>query len=66
VIYKISYVVGDDSSPGIIKVQDQQPQVGDSVAIGNRTFQVLEVTQMIPPKNDEVFLLVTLVEQAPN
>lgn len=62
-IYRISYVVGDDSSPGIIKNQETRPQIGEQVLIGDSVFTITEVTEVIPPKNNEAFLLVTLAPQ---
>jgi hypothetical protein len=62
-IYKISYVVEDDSSPGIIRTQEKRPQKDDPVTIHGRKFRIVDVAEVIPPKNDEVFLLVTLAEE---
>lgn len=62
-IYKVSYVVEDDSSPGIIRTQPERPQRDDPVIIHGRKFRVVDVAEIIPPKNNEVFLLVTLAEE---
>jgi hypothetical protein len=60
--YKISFVVGDDSSPGIIKTQEKRPEPGDAITIGNRTFVITEVAEITAPKNDELYMLATLEE----
>jgi hypothetical protein len=62
--YKVSFVVGDDSSPGMIKTQATPPQVGDTIQIYSRTFVIKEVAEITPPKNDEQFMIVTLREVA--
>ncbi len=60
VIYRVSYIVGDDSSPGVIRSQDHPPQVGDVVQLYEMSFVIVDVAEIMPPKNDESFLIVTL------
>lgn len=62
-IYKVSYVVEDDSSPGILKNEENRPQIGELVHIGSRQFEIVDVAEIIPPKNDEAYILVMLAEK---
>jgi len=59
-IYKVSYVVLGGQYPGVIKNQHERPQVGDKVKIGRRSFQVVEVVEITPPREDYQFLHATV------
>lgn len=59
-VYKVSYVVLGETHPGAILNADEPPQVGDSVKLGTRTFEVVEVLDLIPPRGDFHFLHATL------
>lgn len=59
-VYRVSYIVGDDSSPGVIRNQPNPPQIGDVVQINDMHFVIVEVAEIMPPKNNESFLIVTL------
>jgi hypothetical protein len=59
-IYKVSYVVVGGDYPGGIKNEPERPQVGDVVQIGRIKFQVTEVHEIIPPRDDFQFLHATV------
>jgi carbonic anhydrase/acetyltransferase-like protein (isoleucine patch superfamily) len=59
VIYKVSYVIVDNSHPGAIVNLDAAPRVGDRAELGDEAFEVVEVTDLIPPRGDFAYLHVT-------
>ncbi len=61
-IYKVSYVVMGGKHPGAIKSQSEKPQPGDQVRLGKKSFTVVEVKEILPPREDFAFLHVTLQE----
>lgn len=58
-IYKVSFVVLDDAHPGGIQNLDHQPEVGEELAFGKQRFQVVEVTELLPPYGNYSYLHVT-------
>ncbi len=59
-IYKVSYVViGARRHPGTIRNEAEYPRVGDTVKIGEDSFKILEVLDLIPPRGDFGYLHVT-------
>lgn len=65
-IYKVSYVVVGGDYPGGIKNESERPEVGGMVQIGRMKFEVVEVHEIIPPRDDFQFLHATVkpLEQA--
>jgi hypothetical protein len=59
-IYKVSYVVQGGEFPGGIKNQMERPEVGSTVQIGPKTFEVVEVVEIMPPRDDFQFLHATV------
>ncbi len=59
-IYKVSYVVSGGDYPGGIKNETERPQVGAVVQIGRMKFEVTEVHEIIPPRDDFQFLHATV------
>lgn len=59
-IYKVSYVVLGGEYAGVIKNQHQRPVVGDRVRIGRRSFEVVEVVEITPEREDFQFLHATV------
>jgi hypothetical protein len=59
-IYKVSYVVLGGDFPGGIRNQYEPPQVGERVQIGRLMFEVVEVQEVIPPRDDFQFLHATV------
>jgi hypothetical protein len=59
VIYKVSFVVLDDAHPGGIQNLDHQPVVGEELVAGDRRFEILEVTELLPPYGDYAYLHAT-------
>ncbi len=59
-IYKVSYVVIGGEYPGSIRNETERPQVGSIVQIGRVKFEVMEVQEIIPPRDDFQFLHATV------
>lgn len=59
-IYKVSYVVQGGKYPGGIKNQTEKPEVGGKVLIGPKRFEIIEVVEMMPPRDDFQFLHATV------
>ena len=59
-VYKVSYVVRGGQYPGCIKNEEDRPEVGNIVMIGPRKFEVVEVHEMMPPRDDFQFLHATV------
>jgi hypothetical protein len=60
-IYKVSYVVEGGEFPGGIKSQEERPEVGKTVQIGPRQFEIIEVYEIMPPRDEFLFLHATVV-----
>lgn len=49
-IYKVSYVISGSDHPGAIYNQDQRPEPGDIVFLGNLKVEITEVLDLVPPR----------------
>jgi hypothetical protein len=58
-IYKVSFVVLDDTHPGGIQNLDHRPAVGEELVSGNRRFEIIEVTELLPPYGNYSYLHAT-------
>jgi hypothetical protein len=58
-IYKVSYVVVDQPHPGEIINQDEPPEIGDLVTLGDEEFEVIEIIDLAPPRGDFAYLHAT-------
>lgn len=58
-IYKVSYVILGGKDKGGIKNQAERPKVGDRVRFGRSTYEVTEVKEIMPPRDDFQFLHAT-------
>jgi hypothetical protein len=58
-IYKVSFVVPGRRDVGGIQNIDREPKPGDRVRIGSQTFEVVEVTELMPPRGDFAYLHAT-------
>jgi hypothetical protein len=58
-IYKVSYVIVGKDHPGTILNQDHMPRVGDKVQLGNETFEIIEVLELVPPRGEFHYIHVT-------
>jgi len=58
-IYKVSYVILGGKQTGAIINQEKAPEVGEFVKLGDETFEVVEVTDLLPPQGDFAYLHVT-------
>ncbi|NWF68498.1 MAG: hypothetical protein HXY40_05380 [Chloroflexi bacterium] len=59
-IYKVSYVVQGGEYPGGIKNESERPKVGDIVQVGPMMFEVMEIQEIMPPRDDFQFLHATI------
>lgn len=60
-IYKVSYVVLGGDSPGGIRNEEERPKAGDEVKIGDKTYIVQEVHEIMPPRGNFQFLHATVL-----
>ncbi len=60
IVYKVSYVVIGGEHPGAIVNEYHRPQVGGRVTIGKHTFEIVEVHEIMPPRDDFAFLHATV------
>lgn len=59
-IYKVSYVVQGGEYPGGIKNHEERPTPGTRVQIGRMTFEIVEIHEIMPPRDDFQFLHATV------
>lgn len=59
-IYKVSYVVQGGKYPGGIKNVTERPIPGEIVQIGPLEFEIVEVHEIMPPREDFQFLHATV------
>jgi hypothetical protein len=62
-IYKVSYVVLGGKHPGAIRNETRRPEVSGRIRLGRRSFAIVEVSDLLPPRDDIQYLHVTLREQ---
>jgi hypothetical protein len=58
--YKVSYVVIGGEHPGAIVNEFERPKVGGHVQIGQNTFEIVEIFEVMPPRGDFAFLHATV------
>jgi len=58
-IYKVSYVIIGIKHPGAVINQDHAPEVGQRGTVGSQKFEVVAVSDLLPPMGDFAFLHVT-------
>lgn len=58
-IYKTSCVVVGESHPGAILNLKAPPNTGDEIQLNDETFEVTEVVELLPPREDFAYLHVT-------
>ena len=51
-IYKVSYVIVDNDNPGTILNQNHMPQVGEQIKLGKKSYEVIEVFELMPPRGE--------------
>lgn len=59
-IYKVSYVVRDGRLPGGIKNESERPRVGKIVHFGAHQFEVIDVHEVMPPRDEFLYLHATV------
>ena len=58
-VYKVSYVILGRDHPGAIVNLKKRPEVGKTIKLGEETFVVTEVLELMPPRGDFHFLHAT-------
>jgi hypothetical protein len=58
-IYKVSFVVQGGTHPGGIQNLNERPEVGDKLKLGNNEFEIVEVLEIIPPRENFAYLHAT-------
>lgn len=51
-IYKVSYVVIGSDHPGAIISSKVAPKRGDIVELGNDSFVIIEILELMPPRGE--------------
>jgi hypothetical protein len=59
-MYKVSYVVSGGNYPGGIKNETIKPEIGSIVQIGRMKFEVTDIHEIIPSREDFQFLHATV------
>ena len=55
-IYKVSYVVIGGGHPGAVMNQEEAPVIGNEVQLGNKTYRIVEVAELLPPMGEFAYL----------
>lgn len=63
-IYKVSYVVLGGQHPGAIRNETVRPEAGSRIRLGPATFEIVEVSSLLPPRDEIQYLHATLREVA--
>ncbi len=58
-IYKVSYVIIGNDNPGTILNQEKMPEVGEVVQLGEKSYKVIEVLELVPPRGEFHYIHVT-------
>ncbi len=58
-VFKLSIVIPSGEHAGAIIDTPAMPNVGDRLALGNVTVEVVEVMELVPPRGDFRFVHVT-------
>lgn len=61
--YKVSYVIGDEETPGIIRTRDTMPRVGDIVHIEGGVYVVQEVMELSKQAPDRAYILAKVIRE---
>ena len=65
-IYKVSYVVLGGQQPGAIRNESARPQTGQRIHLGRKVFEIVEVSNLLPPRDEITYLHATLREVTPS
>ncbi len=60
ITYKVSYVVIGGEHPGAIANEIERPRIGGRVRIGRATFEIVEIHEVLPPREGFAFLHATV------
>ena len=58
-VYKLSLVVPGRRDLGGLQEFDQEPKPGDNVWLGQEKYQIVEVVELMRPRNETIFLHAT-------
>lgn len=58
-IYKVSYVITGSDHPGAIINRHDRPKMGEKILLGSKTFEVIEVLDLLPPRGEFHYVHVT-------
>lgn len=59
-IYKVSYIVRGGEHPGSIRNEEDRPKIGGTVNIGPDVFEIVEVNEIMPPRDGFQYLTVVV------
>ncbi len=63
--YKVSYVILETDHPGAIVTQQQPPQLGEQVQLGDLLCEVVEIKDLLPSTDDFAYLHVSCKSTQP-
>lgn len=59
-VYKVSYILGDEETPGIIRSRDTYPRIGEIVPVNGQSFVIREIEEMSTVQTDSLYMLIRL------
>lgn len=62
-VYKVSYVIQGGNLPGAIRNETEMPKLGMRVKVGSQIFRVVEVYEMMPPRDGTQFIHVVVASE---
>ncbi|MCL4252808.1 MAG: hypothetical protein KJ043_03400 [Anaerolineae bacterium] len=62
-VYKVSYVIQGGNLPGAIRNETEMPKLGMRVKVGSYIFRVVEVYEMMPPRDGTQFIHVVVASE---
>lgn len=61
--YKVSYVVQGGNLPGAIRHETELPKIGMRVKVGSQIWRIIEVYEMMPPRDGVQFIHVVVASE---
>lgn len=58
-IYRVSLVIPGRRDIGAVKNPAQEPQVGDTVVLRQEEFRIMDIVELMPPRENFIYLQAT-------
>ncbi len=65
-LYKVSVVVPGRRDIGSIQNLIQEPQVGDALVLGQEDYKIVDIVELMPPRENFIYLQATCQPAAKN